>query len=73
MEAELLESMYNAMIKYVSAKEKQGCVDHVVSDIIDAGADEQTLQHLGNVDRYLKRAILEQTDIDDLDEDDNGY
>ena len=65
MEAELLESMYNAMIKYVPTKEKQGCVDHLVSDIIDAGADEETLQHLSNVDRYLKRSILEQTDMDE--------
>lgn len=69
MESELLEAMYNAMIKYVSSKEKQGCVDHVVSDIIDAGADEETLQHLSNVDRYLKRAILEQTDMGDHDDD----
>ena len=70
MEAELLEAMYNAMIKYVGPKEKQGCVDHVVSDIIDAGADEETLQHLSNVDRYLKRSITEQTDMGELEDDD---
>ena len=69
MEAELLEAMYSAMIKYVPAKEKQGCVDHLVMDVIDAGADEETLQHLSNVDRYLKRAILEHSDIEEEDEE----
>ena len=73
MEAQLLESMYNAFMKYVPTKEKQGAVDHVVSDIIDSGADEETLQHLSNVCLYLKNAIQEQTDNSEFEEIDEEY
>ena len=68
MEAELLEAMYNVMVRYIPSKEKQGAVDHVVSDLIDAGADDETLHHLSNTDSYLKRAILEQTDLGEEEE-----
>ena len=68
MEKELLEAMYNAFVKYVPSKEKQGCVDHVVADIVDAGADEETLEYLSNVDRYLKQSISEHIDNYDDEE-----
>jgi len=64
LEKELLEALYTTMIRYIPAKEKQGAVDHAVEMIIEAGADEELLEYFGNIDKYAKRSVMEQADLD---------
>jgi len=73
MEAELLETMYNVMIRYVTAKDKQVAVEHMIADLIDAGADDEVLKHLSNTDRVLKGVIAEHIEVDEDIEEEDGY
>ena len=71
---DLFADFWNTVKEYVPAKERQTAADHIVSNLIDNGADDNILFALRGCDKHMKDAgeeQLEDTDSDWNEEDDD--
>ena len=70
-EVEVMSSMWEVVVEYIPAKERQVAADHVVNTIADEHAlSDSNLKAFGGTDSYLKRAVAEY--LGDDDEDDSA-
>jgi len=68
---ELLTTMWETVKEYISSKDRQAAADHVITELIEIGIDDDELEQLA-VDKSMLNAIkahIDVTDADDIDED----
>lgn len=66
MDSEILVDTWNILSLYI--KDKQHAADHWISELIDLGIDDETLEELANADKYLGISIDELSSTTDDDE-----
>ena len=73
MDDDLFADFWNIVKEYVPAKDRQSAADHVVSVLVDEGADDKVLFALRGCDKQMENAVNEQlgeSDDQEVDEDD---
>jgi pseudouridine-5'-phosphate glycosidase len=68
---ELLTTMWETVKEYISSKDRQAAADHVITELIEIGIDDDELEQLA-VDKPMLNAIkahIDVTDADDIDEE----
>jgi len=72
MDADILApELWETVKQYIPAKDKQTAADHVVTNLIDLGADDEVLKELQGLDINMKNAVAEHLDEDDPDQDED--
>ena len=72
----MFADFWNIVKEYVPAKDRQPAADHVVSILVDGGAEESLLYALRDCDKYMLEAVNEQlgeSEDYDVDEDEDNY
>tara|TARA_Y100000114_G_scaffold51739_2_gene47229 strand:- start:9440 stop:9679 length:240 start_codon:yes stop_codon:yes gene_type:complete len=73
---DMFADFWNVVREYVPAKDRQSAADHIVSVLVDAGADDTILYALRDCDKYMQEAVTEElgeSDDYDIDEDEDNY
>tara|TARA_B100001057_G_scaffold487173_1_gene569468 strand:+ start:1056 stop:1295 length:240 start_codon:yes stop_codon:yes gene_type:complete len=73
---DMFADFWNIVKEYVPAKDRQPAADHVVSILVDGGAEESLLYALRDCDKYMLEAVNEQlgeSEDYDVDEDEDNY
>ena len=73
---DMFADFWNIVKEYVPVKDRQPAADHVVSVLVDGGAEESLLYALRDCDKYMLEAVNEQlgeSEDYDVDEDEDNY
>ena len=73
---DMFADFWNIVKEYVPAKDRQSAADHVVSILVDGGAEESLLYALRDCDKYMLEAVNEElgeSEDYDVDEDEDNY
>jgi len=73
MDTELLEIFWETVKEYVPAKDRQVAADHVVTNLIDSGLDEETAMVLKALDSHMKDAVLDHFPEDEDETEDEDW
>ena len=68
-DTELLVTMWETAKEYIPAKDRQTAADHIVTELIDMGIDDEDLKALA-VDKPMLTAIKEHVDLNDINDED---
>ena len=69
IEVEVLSELYTIMKQYVPAKDRQECVDNIMSVMVDY-LNDVDVREFGGTDGSLKRALKEYVGEEDQPEED---
>ena len=70
-EIDILGEMWLTCKEYIGPKDKQAAADHVISVVADHNITEADLKTFGGTDSYLKRAVEEYLNEEELDEEED--
>ena len=62
--------IWKILSEYIPSRDHATAAHHLVSELIDAGIDEEDLHALASGNPDLRRAVKELIEIDEEDEDD---
>lgn len=67
---EISHIIWKVLSEYISQRDQETAAHHLVNELIDAGIHEDDLYALAAGNPVLRRAVKEQVEIDESDDDD---
>lgn len=67
---EISHLIWKILVEYISSRDQESAAHHLVSELIDAGIDEDDLYAMAKGNPILKRAVQEQIEVELRDDDD---
>lgn len=67
---EISHLIWKILTEYIPARDQESAAHHLVSELIDAGIDEEDLYAMSKGNPILKRAVHEQVEVEFRDDDD---
>ena len=59
MDTEYFLDFWSIVSEYIPSKDRQVAADHVINQMVDAGASDELLEGLASIDEYMQNAVKE--------------
>lgn len=67
---EISHLIWKILSEYIPQRDHESAAHHLVNELVDAGISEDDLYSMAAGNPVLRRAVKEQVEIDELDDDD---
>lgn len=67
---EISHLIWKVLSEYISQRDQETAAHHLVNELVDAGIEEEDLYAMTAGNPVLRRAVKEQVEIDESDDDD---
>lgn len=67
---EISHIIWKVLSEYIPSRDHDSAAHHLVNELVDAGIDEEDLYSMAAGNSVLMKAVKEQVEIDEYDDDD---